>query len=58
MPYFDTKERTVMSPINPKLEPLYTFLEQYQRTFSGSNFFDELIDTYEYLDQVLKEDNK
>lgn len=58
MPYFDTKERTVFSPRNPKLEPFYSFLEQYQQTLSGSNFFEELIDTYEYLDQVLKEDKQ
>jgi hypothetical protein len=56
MPYFDSKERTVFSPQNPKLEPFYSFLEQYQKTFSGSNFYDELIDTYEYLDQVMKEE--
>ena len=56
MPFFHAKDRTVMSPINQKLGPLYEFLEQYQRTFSGSNFFDELIDTYEYLDQVFKEE--
>ncbi|MGD6894317.1 hypothetical protein ACQCVI_04750 [Bacillus infantis] len=56
MPYFDSKDRTVFSPQNEKLEPFYKFLEQYQRTLSGSNFFDELIDTYEYLDQIFKED--
>ena len=58
MPYFESKDRTVFSPQNPKLEPLYKFIEQYQKTFSGSNFYDELIDTYEYLDQVLKEDKQ
>ncbi|MEK5524114.1 hypothetical protein [Heyndrickxia sp. FSL W8-0423] len=58
MPYFDTKDRTVYSPVNPKLEPLYSFLEQYQKTFSGSNFFEELLDTYEYLDQVFKEEKQ
>jgi hypothetical protein len=56
MAYFDSKDRTVFSPQNEKLEPFYKFLEQYQRTLSGSNFFDELIDTYEYLDQVIKEE--
>ncbi|MDQ0268918.1 hypothetical protein [Cytobacillus purgationiresistens] len=56
MPYFDSKERTVFSPHNPKLEPFYSYLDQYQKTFSGSNFFEELIDTYEYLDQVFKEE--
>ena len=56
MSFFHAKDRTVLRPINPKLEPLYDFLEQYQKTFSGSNFYDELIDTYEYLDQVFKEE--
>lgn len=58
MPFFHAKDRTVMSPINPKLEPLYDFIEKYQKTFSGSNFYDELIDTYEYLDQVFKEEKE
>lgn len=56
MPYFDSKNRTVFSPQNDKLEPFYKLLEQYQQTLSGSNFFDDLLDTYEYLDQVFKED--
>jgi hypothetical protein len=56
MPFFDAKDRTVMSPINPKLEPLYVFLEKYQQSLSGSQFFDDLLDTYEYLDQIFKED--
>lgn len=56
MPYFDSKNRTVFSPQNDKLEPFYKLLEQYQKTLSGSNFFEELLDTYEYLDQVFKED--
>lgn len=55
MPYVNTKDRTVFSPVNPVLEPLYQFIEQYQKTFSGSNFFDELIENYEYLDQMLAE---
>ncbi|MEH7392606.1 hypothetical protein [Bacillus sp. JJ1474] len=58
MPFFYAKDRTVMSPINPKLEPLFDFLEQYQKSFSGSNFYDELVDTYEYLDQVFKEEKE
>jgi len=58
MPYFDSKNRTVFSPHNQKLEPFYSFLEQYQKTFSGSNFFEELTDIYEYLDQVLKEEKE
>jgi len=55
MPWFEAKDRTVHSPVNPVLEPLYQFIEQYQKTFSGSNFFEELINNYEYLDQMLAE---
>ncbi|MEK4669179.1 hypothetical protein [Niallia sp. FSL R7-0271] len=55
MPYFDAKDRTVFSPVNDKLEPLFKFLEQHQKSLSGSNFYDDLVELYEYLDQVLKE---
>ncbi|KAB2337623.1 hypothetical protein F7731_08485 [Cytobacillus depressus] len=56
MPYFDSKERTVFSPQNEKLEPFYKILEQYHLVIGGSNLFDDLVETYEYLDQVFKED--
>lgn len=55
MPWFEAKDRTVFSPVNPKLEPFYNLLEQYQKALSGSNLYDDLIETYEYLDQVFKE---
>lgn len=56
MPWTETKNRTVFSPVNPVLEPLYEFIEKYQANLSGSKFFDELIDNYEYMDQKLKEE--
>ncbi|QOK28035.1 hypothetical protein IIE26_05020 [Cytobacillus oceanisediminis] len=55
MAYFDSKDRTVFSPQNEKLEPFYKILEQYNQTIGGSNLFDDLVETYEYLDFVLKE---
>lgn len=55
MSYFDSKDRTVFSPQVDVLDPLYEFLEKYHKAFSGSNFFDELIETYESLDYALKE---
>jgi hypothetical protein len=55
MPYFESKDRTVFSPQNEKLEPFYKILEQYQQSIGGSNLFDDLVETYEYLDFVLKE---
>lgn len=56
MPYVNTKDRTVFSPQNEKLDPLYNLIEKHQQALSGSNFFDELIETYEYLDQIMKEE--
>ena len=58
MPYFDAKDRTVFSPVNDKLEPLFKFLEQHQKNLSGSNFYDDLVEIYEYLDQVMQETKK
>ncbi|WP_445505790.1 hypothetical protein [Niallia sp. 03091] len=58
MPFFESKDRTVYSPVNPVLELLYEFLEKHQKNLSGSNFFDELLDNYEYMDQMLKERNE
>lgn len=55
MPYFESKDRTVFSPQSEKLEPLYKILEQYHQVIGGSNLFDDLVETYEYLDFVLKE---
>ncbi|MGP9039780.1 hypothetical protein [Cytobacillus kochii] len=54
MPYFDSKDRTVFSPQNDKLEPFYKLLEQYHQTIGGSHLFDDLVETYEYLDSVFK----
>ena len=55
MPYFDSKNRTVFSPQSVVLEPLYKLLEKYQSTLSGSKIFDDMVETYEYLDFVLKD---
>jgi hypothetical protein len=55
MPYFDSKDRTVFFPQCEKLEPLYKYLEKHHKTIGGSNLFDELVETYEYLDFVLRE---
>ncbi|MED3650636.1 hypothetical protein [Heyndrickxia sporothermodurans] len=54
MPYFDSKDRTVFSPQDDRLEPFYKILEQYHKAIGGSNLFDDLVETYEYLDFVLK----
>jgi hypothetical protein len=54
MPYFDSKDRTVFSPQCDKLEPFYKILEQYHKAIGGSNLFEDLVETYEYLDFVLK----
>ncbi|MED5102475.1 hypothetical protein NSS71_25520 [Niallia sp. FSL W8-0951] len=56
MPWFEAKDRTVHSPVNPKLEPFYKLLEQYEKSLSGSNLYEDLVETYEYLDQVFKEE--
>lgn len=56
MPWFQAKDRTVFSPVNPKLEPLFKLLEQYEKSLSGSNLYEDLVETYEYLDQVFKEE--
>ncbi|MBS4171911.1 hypothetical protein [Bacillus sp. FJAT-49736] len=53
--YFDTKNRTVFSPQNDKLMPFYKVLEQHNQTLGGSNLFDDLVETYEYLDFVFKD---
>lgn len=55
MAYFDSKYRTVFSPQNEKLLPLYETLEKHHSTIGGSRLFDELTDTLEYLDQILEE---
>ncbi|MEK5176323.1 hypothetical protein NST63_27535 [Heyndrickxia sp. FSL W8-0496] len=55
MPYFESKDRTVFSPQNDKLLPFYKFLEQYNQSLGGSNLFEDLVETYEYLDFVFKE---
>lgn len=56
MAYFDSKDRTVFSPQNEKLLPLYETLEKHHSTIGGSRLFDELADTLEYLDQTMKEE--
>ncbi|WHY75729.1 hypothetical protein QNH20_16555 [Neobacillus sp. WH10] len=56
MPYFDSKSRTVFSPQCDKLDPFYKMLEQYHKVIGGSNLFDDLVETYEYLDFVLREE--
>jgi hypothetical protein len=53
MPYFESKDRTVFSPQVEKLEPFYKFLERHHKTMGGSLMFDELVETYEYLDFTL-----
>jgi hypothetical protein len=58
MPYFDSKNRTVFSPQKEILEPFYKLLEQYHKVIGGSSLFDDLVETYEYLDFVLKEEKK
>ncbi|MBD7937174.1 hypothetical protein H9655_09030 [Cytobacillus sp. Sa5YUA1] len=55
MPYFDSKSRTVFSPQVDKLEPFYKILEQYHQAIGGSNLFDDLVETYEYLDYVFRD---
>lgn len=54
MPYFDSKDKTVFSPQVEALEPFYKVLEQYHKTIGGSNLFEDLVDTYEYLDYTLR----
>lgn len=56
MPYFESKDRTVFSPQNDKLLPLYKVLKQYHSTIGGSNLYEDLVETYEYLDYVFKEE--
>lgn len=56
MPYFESKDRTVFSPQNDKLLPFYNILKQYHLTIGGSNLFEDLVETYEYLDFVFKEE--
>ncbi|MGP7817736.1 hypothetical protein [Niallia sp. 01092] len=56
MPFFYTGNRTVYSPENTKLEQFYSFLEKHNSIFSGSKFYEELLDTYEKLDDELKEE--
>ncbi|MGK4042222.1 hypothetical protein AB0Y20_07950 [Heyndrickxia oleronia] len=58
MPYFESKDRTVFSPQNDKLLPFYNILKQYHLTIGGSNLFEDLVETYEYLDFVFKEEEK
>ena len=55
MSYFDSKDRTVFSPQVKKLEPLYKYLEKHHKTIGGSDLFNELVDTYEYLNFELRE---
>jgi hypothetical protein len=55
MPYFEAKDRTVFSPQNEKLEALYKTLEKHHKSIGGSNLFDDLVETYEYLDFALRE---
>lgn len=54
MPYFDSKERTVFSPQVEILEPFYKVLEQYHKAIGGSDLFEDLVETYEYLDFVFR----
>lgn len=56
--YFNSKGRTVFSPNNNLLEPLYKLLEQYEPSIGGSHLFEDLIENYEYLDSMLKEGEK
>lgn len=59
MPFFGSKSsRTIFSPKNELLEPLYNLIEKYDSVLAGCSFYEELIETYEYLDQVIKEDEK
>ena len=55
MPYFESKSKTVFSPQVEALEPFYKVLEQYHQSIGGSNLFEDLVETYEYLDFVLRE---
>lgn len=56
--YFNSKGRTVFSPKNDILEPLYKLLEQYESSIGGSHLFEALIENYEFLDSMLKEGEK
>lgn len=56
--YFNSKGRTIFSPKNNILEPLYKLLEQYEPSIGGSYLFEDLIENYEFLDSMLKEGEK
>ncbi|GKU81234.1 hypothetical protein [Niallia sp. NCCP-28] len=56
MPFFFTGNKTVYSSENPKLEQFYSFLEKYSSNFSGSKFYEELLNMYQKLDEELKEE--
>lgn len=51
MPFFNTEDKTIYSPVNPELEELYSFLEKHQKLMSGSAFYDQLIAIYRKLDK-------
>ncbi|WP_187445016.1 hypothetical protein [Rossellomorea vietnamensis] len=55
MPYFDTKNGIVYAPENPELYGLYLLLKKHYEVLGNSKFYDDLIQTYESLDQSYKE---
>ncbi|WLR53588.1 hypothetical protein LC048_13755 [Mesobacillus subterraneus] len=53
MPYFESKDRTVFSPVDERLQTIYNWLEKHHKTIGGSTLFDEIADELERLDQEL-----
>lgn len=58
MPYFNSKNRTIFSPRNAALEDFYNLLEKYEPIIGGSRVFEDMVDTYEFLDSTLKEEEE
>jgi hypothetical protein len=55
MPYFDTKNGIVYAPDNPELVGLYNLIKKHYEVLGNSRFYDDLIQTYESLDQSYRE---
>jgi hypothetical protein len=51
--WFEANGKTVFSPKNAELNPIYSVLEKIAPQFSGSRFFDELVDAYLTADEDL-----
>ncbi len=55
IPYFETSKQTIFSPNNPVLDSFYKLLEKYAPVLQDSPIFNDLVETYEFLNFLLKE---